>query len=123
MVVDGDGAGGHSATIVELTNTGKETCAAPHVLAAKLDVAVEPRSGTYIPIGPTRDARVGPGETLQMVLETNSYCDGGNEGHEPVPVRRATVTLDDRSDVPVELDPPLNAACGVSYSELGSWEY
>jgi len=121
-VLGRDGGGGHNVMILGFTNIGGESCLVPNVQAV-FGTGVDGRRvgagrGTYFPIGPAQ-SRVDPRDRVEQIIETTSWCAGDPP---PRPVRSLVIELRDHSPIGVTLNGPLNTACGLGFSELGTWE-
>ena len=122
-VVNGDGASQHNATVLGFTNVSATDCPLPFVDQLVGRTAgdsglgtIDGQPGGFFAIGPAT-AMVIAGDRAELVITTMvaDLC----QAAESIPVSSVIVNLSDgtTNEVPVNID----AACGIFYSQLGSW--
>jgi len=127
-VVNGDGAGQHIATVLGFTNTSPFTCKLPTVegvlgVRSSGPGTVTAQEGAFFPIQPAA-ATVVPGDRVELVLSTTQLdlCQPNASvpvSNASVPLSEVKVSLSDGSVIQIPVD--IEAGCGISFSQLGSW--
>jgi hypothetical protein len=118
----GDGAGGHLASYITLTNVGTHTCTLPKVTGATVSwtsasATVRATPGSFFPEVPG-PATVAPGVRVTLTLTTTTIADCT-----AVPATNTSakveVRLSDGSTLNVELQYYPTEKCGIGFSQLG----
>jgi hypothetical protein len=118
-----DGAGGHLASYITLTNVGTHTCSLPKVSAVTVswpqaNVTVFATPGSFFPIQPG-PATVAPSVKVSLTLTTTTI-DGCTAVSSVGSVARVDVTLSDGAKLHVDLQYYVQEKCGVGFSQLGA---
>ena len=115
------GAGGHTATRVQVTNRGSVPCVLdgyPNVAGVSDDGAVHPFEaghGTYFG-DPGLPAAIDPGEASELTIETSWACPANNGGA-GMPWSMLELGLPAGGTIRVRVE--LDSVCGVSISRFG----
>ncbi len=115
-----DGAAGHVVTPLRFINVSGSPCVLDDPLAVSgIGIGgeeVEAALGTYVPIGGSSDPIIDAGNSLVMLLEVGTGCEGGQAiGPEADGVRITLATGD------VEVPFSGDLGCLFSYSGFGNW--
>lgn len=122
-VVNGDGAGGHIATVFGFTNVSRQPCKLPTVIAVRVvgGAPVSVEQGSWFPIGEAAETVI-PGDRVELVVSSTSWCD-----EEHIPAESMSFTFDDGATITVQLGrqrpEQVNTECeGIGWDGLGSWK-
>jgi hypothetical protein len=115
-----DGAAGHVVTSLRFTNVSGSACTLEQPVGVTgiggggEEIAASP--GTYVPIGGEASSLVEAGDSLVMLVEVGTGCEGGRViGPQAEAVRISLAT----GDVVVDFTGDLG--CSFSYSPFGIW--
>jgi hypothetical protein len=118
---DPEVATGHLATLVDLTNVGREACPAPTVrrvvCVGKNGKPVEAGSGSFFPIKPA-PSRIAVGARVTFVVSTYTF---GCAATSQRPVTELRLWLNDAPTVQLGLAKPLETACEFRHGQPGTW--
>ncbi len=119
-----EGAGGHSASVLSLTNVSDEPCAVPTLTGVRAvddlgSVLAVGAAGGFFPVEPLGVASIAVGGSAEFVLTTTSQDLCGKT--EEVLTELVRVTLSDGTEVSVAFPWTLNVACGVSFTQATRW--
>jgi hypothetical protein len=121
-VVNSDGAGGHLATVVGLTNLGDTECAVPAVesVVGLTDDrrSVTATAGSFFPIGPAPSSVPKSARVAFIVSTSRLDCDAPASR----PIGSLVVTLGEGDMLTVPLREPVETACEFGFSEIGSYQ-
>lgn len=122
QVVNHDGASGHEATVIGMTNVGSKTCLRPSVNAVWGTTTDEGRvdatKGSYFPIRAV-GASVSPGDRVDFVLDSERLDDCA--GASSRLVDRVAVHLATGEILRVSLGSRIEAGCHLGFGGVGSW--
>ena len=124
QVVNHDGASGHEATVIGLTNVSRRACPVPGLTAvwsiSKGGLRVDASKGSYFPIGPAVGP-VSPGQRVEFVVDTERLDDCGTSATSRL-VGQVGMKLASGGVLSVALGEPIEAGCRLAYGPVGAWD-